>query len=77
MSSQWRIYGNSLHIAIQLYSVFLVVSHLTHSHSSKYEVIFVDIAIQYFYATNILLQIPKHSNLSNQIIKRFHHLEAW
>lgn len=35
------------------------------------------IAIQYFYVTNILLQIPKHSNLIYQIIKVFHHLEVW
>jgi hypothetical protein len=33
-------------------------------------------AIQYFYVTNILLQIPKHGNLIDQIIKCFHHLEA-
>jgi len=35
------------------------------------------IAIQYFYVTNILLQIQKHSNLIYQIIKGFNHLEAW
>jgi len=33
-------------------------------------------AIQYFYVTIILLQIPKHGNLIDQIIKCFCHFEA-
>jgi hypothetical protein len=35
------------------------------------------ITTPYFYVTNILLEIPKHSNLIYQITQGFQHLEVW